>query len=263
MPNRLGHQDLQDLLDQAYHAYARPEFAEHDPVRIPRSLRKREDAEVAGLLTATLAWGQRVTILRKAMHLLELMDNEPHTFCMHATAKDLGRLDHFVHRTFNGADARQFVLCIRHLYDRYGGMEQAFLYQGELGDMGQAISRFRARFFELVHLARARKHMADPASGSHAKRMNLFLRWMVRPNDRGIDLGLWKRISAASLHVPLDVHTGRVARQLGLLQRNQDDHKSVLELTQKLREFDAVDPVRYDIALFSLGTHRALAKGGR
>ena len=251
---------LKKLLDEAYDRYARPEFITSDPIHIPRSFSTRADAEVIGFLTATIAWGQRVTIINNAKKLVLLMDGSPSDFVLHATGHDLERLDRFVHRTFNGTDARQFVMGLRHLHMHHGGLENAFLQGGKLGDMGTAIARFKSRFFEPEHLPRTRKHVADPSKGSNAKRINMYLRWMVRPADRGVDLGLWKRISPAELMVPLDVHTGRVARELGLLKRTQDDWKSVVELTEQLRKLDPMDPVKYDIALFALGVNHGLIR---
>ena len=252
--------DLKDLLDEAYDRYARPEFIASDPIQIPRSFSKREDAEVIGFLTASIAWGQRVTIINNANKLVALMDRVPHDFVMNASEQDLSRLDRFVHRTFNGIDARHFILGVRHLYAEYGGLENAFLWKGKIDDMATAIPLFKSRFFEPEHQARTRKHVADPSKGSNAKRINMYLRWMVRPDDRGVDLGLWKMIPTSALHVPLDVHTGRVARELGLLKRKQDDWKSVVELTEALREFDALDPVKYDIALFGIGVDHSNTK---
>ncbi|MCB0765179.1 MAG: TIGR02757 family protein [Flavobacteriales bacterium] len=245
--------DVRELLDEAYHRYARPSFIELDPIRIPRAFARREDAETIGFLTATIAWGQRTTIIRNADQLVVRMDNSPFDFVMHASGKDLDRLSSFVHRTFNGVDLRHFVNGLRHVNTVHGGLEDAFLENGRSGAMLEAIPRFRQRFFEPVHEARTRKHVADPSKGSNAKRINMFLRWMVRPADRGVDLGLWKRIGTEDLMVPLDVHTGRVGRELGLLHRAQDDWKAVEELTASLRRFDPNDPVKYDIALFALG----------
>ena len=245
--------DIKALLNEAYERYAQPTFIADDPIHIPRSFAKREDAESIGFLTATIAWGQRKTIIANATKLALLMDEAPHDFILHATDTDLDRLAPFVHRTFNGTDLRHFVFGLRHVYAEYGGPENAFMEKGILGDMAHGIARFKERFFEVDHQPRTRKHVADPAKGSNAKRINMYLRWMVRPNDRGVDLGLWKKIKPSELMVPLDVHTGRVGRELGLLTRTQDDWKAVEELTARLREFDPVDPVKYDIALFALG----------
>jgi len=247
--------DLKELLDEAYDRFARPSFIDLDPIHIPRSFTRREDAEVIGFLTATIAWGQRVTIINNAKKLVLLMDEAPHDFVMNATDTELDRIAPFVHRTFNGIDLRHFMLGLRHLYTDHGGLEDAFLSKGRLGTMAEAIPRFKQRFFEPTHEPRTQKHVADPGKGSNAKRINMYLRWMVRPNDRGVDLGLWKKITPADLMVPLDVHTGRVGRELGLLKRTQDDWKAVEELTESLRQFDPLDPVKYDIALFGLGVN--------
>ncbi len=245
--------ELKALLDEAYDRYARPDFITEDPIQVPRAFDHRADAESIGFLTATIAWGQRKTIIRNAWELVRLFDEQPHDFILHASRGELERLDRFVHRTFNGVDLRHFVLGLRHLYRTYGGIEEAFLMEGKADDMPAMIARFRGRFFEPKHEARTGKHVADPSRGSNAKRINMYLRWMVRPNDRGVDLGLWRRIPASALHLPLDVHTGRVGRELGLLKRPQDDWKSVVELTTILRGFDPEDPVKYDIALFGMG----------
>ncbi len=245
------------LLDEAYDRYARPSFIEADPIHIPKGFADRGDAEVIGLLTATIAWGQRKTIIANAGKLVQLLDGAPHAFVLNAGADDLAHLHRFVHRTFNGVDLVHFVRATGHLYRTYGGIEEAFLHNGELGTMAEGIARFKRRFFEPEHQPRTRKHVADPSKGSNAKRINMYLRWMVRPNDRGVDLGLWKRITPADLMVPLDVHTGRIARALGLLTRKQDDWKAVEELTANLRRYDPQDPVKYDIALFGIGVSAA------
>lgn len=248
--------DLKTILDEAYDRFARPSFIADDPIQVPRSFTKREDAEVIGLLTATIAWGQRKTIIANAWRLTRLMDERPHEFIMNADATDLKHVGGFVHRTFNGTDLKHFAIGLRHLYQLHGGLEDAFLVVGPWS-ASRGISAFKQRFFEITHARRTEKHVADPAKGSNAKRINMFLRWMVRPDDRGVDLGLWKRITPADLMVPLDVHTGRVGRALSLLQRKQDDWKAVEELTSALRTFDVADPVKYDIALFGLGVQGA------
>lgn len=264
------HAHLKALLDDAYDRHARPGFITDDPIQVPHAFDRRTDAETIGFLTATIAWGQRRTIIRNAWELVRLFDEQPHDFIMHASRGELDRLDRFVHRTFNGVDLRHFVLGLRHVYRTYGGIEEAFLLGGNDGDdgsdaastsrigipvtdMSTMIARFRSRFFEPKHEHRTGKHVADPSKGSNAKRINMYLRWMVRPNDRSVDLGLWTRIRPADLMVPLDVHTGRVGRELGLLKRTQDDWKAVEELTTALRLFDPLDPVKYDIALFGIG----------
>lgn len=249
----LGTDEVRELLEEAYERYASPSFIANDPIQIPRSFPARSDAEMIGFLTATIAWGQRVTIINNAKKLVALMDGAPHDFILNASDSEMHRLERFVHRTFNGVDLLHFVRGLRHLYTAHGGLEQAFLEQGTFGGAATAITRFKQRFFEVEHQARTQKHVADPGKGSNAKRINMFLRWMVRPNDRGVDIGIWKNIKPAELMVPLDVHTGRVSRELGLLERRQDDWKAVEELTARLREFDPVDPVKYDLALFGMG----------
>ena len=246
---------IEEILEEAYDRYARPEFILDDPIQIPRHFSDRKDAETIGFITATISWGQRRTIIDNAWKLVRAMDESPYDFIMNASEVELDRLSSFVHRTFNATDLRQFILSIRHLYTRYGGLEEAFLQDGELGDMNEAISRFKRRFFEPEHQARTQKHVADPAKGSNAKRINMYLRWMVRSADRGVDLGLWKKINTSELLLPLDVHTGRISRELGLLKRKQDDRRAVEEVTAALRLIDPLDPVRFDIAMFGLGVN--------
>ncbi len=253
---RMNDKQLFLLLEEAYARYATPAFIADDPVQVPRAFTRRADAETIGFLTATIAWGQRKTIINNAWKLVRLLDEAPYDFVMNASTRELGHLSGFVHRTFNGTDLQCFIHGLRHVNTTYGGLEQAFLpaqKQGSLPPMAEMIALFRQRFFEPPHPVRTHKHVADPVRGSNAKRINMFLRWMVRPDDRGVDLGLWKHIPASGLHVPLDVHTGRMARELGLLQRQQDDWKSVVELTGALRRYDPADPVKYDLALFGLG----------
>ncbi len=263
--------EMQAFLEDAYDRFARPSFVENDPLRVVRAFAHRPDAEVIGLLTATIAWGQRTTIIANAERLVQLMEGTPHDFVMHAGHKELERMATFAHRTFNGTDLQFFIAALRNLYRVHGSLESAFLPAcAGMGDDHatsdqpqpmndwnalHGITLFRERFFSIPHPARSTKHVADPSRGSHAKRLNMFLRWMVRPADRGIDLGIWTRISPAQLMVPLDVHTGRVARELGLLHRKQDDRTSVEELTSALRRSDPADPVKYDIALFALGVN--------
>ncbi|MBL7950198.1 MAG: TIGR02757 family protein [Flavobacteriales bacterium] len=264
---------LKPLLDEAYERHAHPGFIHADPIHIPKGFADRRDAELIGFLVATIAWGQRKTIIANARTLVRLMDEAPHDFVTNASDTELERLQRFVHRTFNGTDLGYFIRALRHLYTTYGGLEEAFMPAARVKAQARSranatafeakgpwlaaegIALFKERFFEIDHPARTRKHVADPAKGSNAKRINMYLRWMVRPNDRGVDLGLWQRITPADLMVPLDVHTGRVARELGLLKRTQDDWKAVEELTTALRQFDPLDPVKYDIALFGIGVN--------
>lgn len=245
--------DIIALLDESVRRFNSPTFIESDPVQIPHAFSSKEDIEVSGFLAATIAWGQRPVILRNAADLMRRMDNAPYSFVMQADVRELKHLDTFVHRTFNGIDARTLVLGLRHIYKKHESPETVFFKALRQNNMAGAISSFRAVMLEPKHPERSRKHIADPASGSSAKRINMWLRWMVRRDNAGVDFGIWKTISPALLHCPLDVHSGNVARKLGLLNRTQNDWKAVEELTANLRLLDAKDPVKYDFALFGLG----------
>ncbi len=251
----MNHKALKDLLDEKVVKYNHPDFIATDPISVPHAFSKKEDIEISSFLTATIAWGQRVTILRNAKLLMQHMDNQPHDFVMNAGADDLRKLSGFVHRTFNGDDCLFFVEALKHFYLNCGGLEKAFSngLKGEDSNILDAIVSFRDSFLEAPHLLRSRKHLANPATGSTAKRINMFLRWMVRNDDKGVDFGLWKQLSPAQLYCPLDVHVGNVARRLGLLIRTQNDWRAVEELTVNLRKFDSDDPVKYDFALFGMG----------
>ncbi len=251
----MNHAVLKRLLDEKLEFYNRPSFIENDPISIPHHFTSRADIEISGFLAATIAWGQRTTIVKKGFSLMQLMDNRPGEFVMHAGKSDLRPLEKFVHRTFNGDDLLFFIESLRNLCQQPGGMERAFAEGLELNtsDMGGAIGHFRSIFLQTPHLPRSEKHLANPAKGSSAKRINMFLRWMVRHDAAGVDFGLWKSISPAQLCCPLDVHVGKVARRLGLLTRIQNDWKAVEELTAVLRNFDPEDPVKYDFALFGMG----------
>lgn len=242
--------DIKDFLEYKYEFYNRPEFIEGDPVSIPHLFSRKEDIEIAGFLTAMISWGQRTTIVNNAQRLLTLMDYSPYDFIMNAGKKELSHFKDFKHRTFNGTDCIFFIHTLNNVYKNYGGLEKAFT---GTSDIKTAIIEFRKIFFSIPYPARTVKHIADPASGSSAKRINMFLRWMVRNDDRGVDFGIWKSVSPAQLYCPLDVHTGNVARKLGLISRKQNDWKALEELMLHLRFFDPQDPVKYDFALFGLG----------
>jgi uncharacterized protein (TIGR02757 family) len=247
--------ELRAFLDEKYDLYNRNTFIESDPISIPRRFSKKQDIEIAGFLAATIAWGQRPTIIRNANRLMNWMDESPHEFILNHSAKDLKPFKTFVHRTFNGADCLCFIRSLKHIYAQHDSLEEAFLPLGKLSDqpIGSAITSFRNLFFSIPHPERSRKHLSDPEQGSAAKRINMYLRWMVRSDKREVDFGLWTRIPASILMCPLDVHSGNVARKLGLLKRTQNDWKAVEELTAALRKLDAADPVKYDFALFGLG----------
>lgn len=245
--------ELKEFLEEKADQYNSPDFITTDPIQIPHKFTKKEDIEIIGFLAATLAWGQRSTIIKNTNRLVELMDGAPFDFIRHHTEADRARFEGFVHRTFNYDDILYFMAALQHLYARHGGLEQALMPLAGEDNMKGALSRFRSVFFEKEHLSRTRKHVSDPESNSACKRLNMYLRWMVRKDQRNVDFGLWKNHSPALLSCPLDVHTGNVARKLGLLIRKQNDWKAVEELDHALRSFDAADPVKYDFALFGLG----------
>ena len=246
----LSKDDFRDFLDAAYDKYNRPDFITSDPISIPHLFTKKEDIEISAFLAATIAWGQRPTIIGNAKKLVHIMDLSPYDFVMQATEKDLLRLENFKHRTFNAVDLSFFIYSLRNIYAEHGGMEKVF---SEKKNIKEALIHFNKVFFSIPHPKRTEKHVSNPAAGSAAKRLNMFLRWMVRNDKRGVDFGLWKTISPSQLYCPLDVHSGNVARKLKLLKRKQNDWLSAEYLTKALRKFDAADPVKYDFALFGLG----------
>jgi uncharacterized protein (TIGR02757 family) len=242
------------LLNEKAVQYNRPEFIEEDPIQVPHLFSQPENIEISGFLTATIAWGQRKTIISNARRLISLMDNEPARFLAEASEEDFKVFNHFRHRTFSPEDCKFFLKSLQNIYQEYGGLRTVFETQYEqTGSIKEALIKFRKIYFELPHLLRTEKHIADIRQGSSGKRLNLFLRWMVRKDENGVDFGLWDRMNPADLFIPLDVHAGRVARNLGLLKRKQNDWQSVEELTAALRQLDNDDPVKYDYALFGLG----------
>ena len=245
--------ELKAFLDDKVRQYNHPKFLEEDPIGIPHLFDKREDIEISAFLTATIAWGNRKSIINSSRKIMEYMEWEPYRFVMEFDGRASEQLLSFVHRTFNGEDLVCFIEALSHIYNRYGGLENIFALHAEKDNLQSAISAFKGHFFEIPHPKRTLKHISDPVKGSAAKRINMFLRWMVRDNSTGVDFGLWNKLSPAQLSCPLDVHSGRVARQLGLLSRKQNDAKAVQELDKSLRQLDPVDPVKYDFALFGLG----------
>jgi uncharacterized protein (TIGR02757 family) len=245
--------ELKDFLDEKVVQYNTLDFIESDPVQIPHLFSQKEDIEIAGFLSATIAWGNRKMIIKNSHKMMDLMGNAPYDFVMSHTDNDLKRLDTFVHRTFNGQDFASFIKSIKNIYENHNGLEFVYAKNQEAQTMQNSISEFKKTFFEIPHQYRTQKHISDPLNNSAAKRINMYLRWMVRQDSKGVDLGIWKSISPASLSCPLDVHSGNVARKLGILTRKQNDGRALAELDIKLREFDANDPVKYDFALFGLG----------
>jgi uncharacterized protein (TIGR02757 family) len=245
---------LKEFLDEKYLQYNCIKFIESDPITIPHLFSRKEDIEIAAFLSAIIAWGQRPTIIRNAIKLMGLMGGEPYNFVMNFSENDLHRFNSFVHRTFNSLDCVYFISALSQIYQKYGGLEQLFSEAYAYDQTTKsAITLFREQFLSFNSQQRTEKHIANPSKGSSAKRINLFLRWMIRSSACGVDFGIWKSIPTSVLMVPLDVHSGNVARKLGLLQRKQNDWQAVEELTGNLREFDANDPVKYDFALFGLG----------
>jgi uncharacterized protein (TIGR02757 family) len=249
----MNHSELKDFLDEKVIQYNNLDFIDSDPVQIPHLFSLKEDVEIAGFLSATIAWGNRKMIIKNAHKMMDLMGNAPYDFVMSHKESDLERMESFVHRTFNGQDFASFIRSLQHIYKNHNGMEAVFLRNQESLSMQKSISEFKKVFFEIPHPHRTQKHISDPLNGSAAKRINMYLRWMCRQDNKGVDLGIWKSISPASLSCPLDVHSGNVARKLSLLTRKQNDSKALSELDKNLRLLDDKDPVKYDFALFGLG----------
>lgn len=245
--------ELKEFLDVKVEEYNQVQFLDSDPIQIPHTFSVKEDIEISGFLTATIAWGNRKSIINNAKRMMDLLDHSPYDFIMNHTPNDLERFDGFVHRTFNSRDLTYFIHSLRHIYQNHGGMEAVFAANVDANSVQNAISGFKKVFFELPHEQRTTKHISDPLKGSAAKRINMFLRWMVRDASTGVDFGLWTQIHPKQLSCPLDVHSGNVARKLGLLQRKQNDAKALMELDTALRKLDPDDPVKYDFALFGLG----------
>jgi len=254
--NNLEFSDLKCLLESKCQQYNNPSFIATDPVSIPHRFARKEDIEISAFLTATIAWGNRKSILANANRLMQMMDNAPYDFIINSSLQATASpIVDFVHRTFSTDDCLYFIEALRNIYQHHGGLEAAFSEGLTPADANvkNAISHFRDLFFELPHFHRTEKHVSNPAAGSASKRLNMFLRWMVRDDNHGVDFGLWKRIKPSQLCCPLDVHSGRTARNLGLLTRKANDWQAVEELTANLKKYDANDPVRYDFALFGIG----------
>lgn len=244
--------ELKDFLDEKVIQYNNFDFIESDPIQIPYLFSLKEDIEIAGFLSATIAWGNRKMIIKNSKKLMDIMGNSPYDFIMNHSEDNLESFDNFVHRTFNALDAKTFVKALRNIYNNHDGLEAVFAKNQEENSMQKSIHEFKKVFFEIEHLQRTQKHVSDPLNNSAAKRINMYLRWMIR-NDNKVDFGIWKSISTSKLSCPLDVHSGNVARKLGLLKRKQNDGKALAELDLALRKLDKNDPVKYDFALFGLG----------
>tara|TARA_R110002073_G_scaffold72537_1_gene177504 strand:+ start:495994 stop:496758 length:765 start_codon:yes stop_codon:yes gene_type:complete len=245
--------ELKDFLDAKVIQYNNPKFIDSDPIQIPHQFTLKEDIEIAGFLTATIAWGNRKMIIKNAQKMMGLLGNSPYDFVMNHKAHHLDHFEGFVHRTFNQIDAHYFIQALNHIYLKNNGLEAIFSNSNKRNSLQHSIHNFKTVFFEIEHPERSKKHISDPLKGSAAKRINMFLRWMVRNDTAGVDFGLWKSITPAQLSCPLDVHSGNVARKLGILKRSQNDAKALDELDTNLRKLDPIDPVKYDFALFGLG----------
>ncbi len=250
---KLNKTELKEFLDEKVELYNRPAFIELDPISIPHRFTGKEDIEISGFLAATIAWGNRTMILRNANRMMAYLDDSPYDFILHHSENDLERISTVIHRTFNASDFIYFIKALKHIYKTQNGLEGIFNQYRTQDSLQPAIHQFRNKFFELPHNSRTMKHISDPLKGSAAKKLNMYLRWMIRKDDSGVDFGIWESISPSILSCPLDVHSANVARKLGLLTRKKSDTKAVSELDSNLRELDSSDPVKYDFALFGLG----------
>lgn len=233
------------------------DFISTDPIQIPHLFSKREDIEISALLIATIAWGNRTSIIKNGKKLVDIMGNDPHTFVLNYSSEQLENTD-FVHRTFNKVDLDFFFRALQNIYQNLGGLENVFRVNKEHPGIKGRIINFRNVMLATVHEKRSEKHLSNPEKNSSAKRLNMFLRWMVRKDNQGVDFGIWHKIPCAELYLPLDVHTGNVARKLGLLTRKQNDWKALEELMGMLQKMDKNDPVKYDFALFGLGAFEGM-----
>lgn len=251
--------ELKEFLDRKVIQYNQPGFIVNDPICIPHLFNKKQDVEIMGFLAAVLAWGQRITIINKCKELINLMDGAPHDFIINHEEKDLSRLQNFKHRTFNYTDTLYFIEFFKHHYQHFDTLEDAFFPSGievesSSKDVEASLNYFRSYFFSLPDFPqRTTKHISSPLKKASCKRLNMFLRWMVRKDKCGVDFGIWNKIKPSQLICPCDVHVDRVARKLGLIERPQTDWKTAVELTENLKKLDINDPVKYDFALFGLG----------
>lgn len=251
--------ELKDFLDLKADQYNHPDFVENDPIQIPHRFSGKEDIEIAGFLTAIISWGNRKSIISSAGKMLGFMENSPYDFVLNFKEKDLDLIrDKAVHRTFNGEDFVFFLKSLQNIYKEGRSLEDLFLLQKGENRFYHSIERFRTEFLASNPNHRSRKHLSSPYKNSSAKRLMMFLRWMVREDKRGVDFGVWQKIDAQYLSVPLDVHTGNVSRKLGLVSRKQNDWKTVEEMDLVLRKMDSEDPAKYDFALFGLGVSNEL-----
>ena len=249
----MTNKDIYSFLIEKADFYENPEFIVSDPIQIPHEFNKNEDIEISGFLTATIAWGNRKSIIKSSKKILDLLDNSPLDFVLNHTNKDLKSFNKFVHRTFNCNDLIYFISRLKHVYTQQKNLENyIYLPNKSISEMQ---SNFHENFFKSSHEKRIEKHIANPMNGSAAKRINMFFRWMVRSNKNKVDFGIWKKIKSSDLSCPLDVHSGNVARKLGILNRKQNDARAVLELDTILKKILPNDPVKLDFALFGIGVN--------
>lgn len=246
----MNFKELKQFLDFKADFYENPDFIESDPIQIPHRFDKKQDIEIAAFFSALLAWGNRKMIIRNASRLMELMDNSPYDFITNHKESDLARFEGFVHRTFNEIDLLYYIHSLKSIYSEFGGLEKQF---NNSEDLNIQIHNFKKLFMSFDAPLRSGKHLGDPKKGSAAKRIHMFLRWMVRSDAKGVDFGIWKEVNPSQLYCPLDIHSGNVARKLKLLARKQNDQKALQELSLALKKLDPKDPVKYDFALFGLG----------
>lgn len=251
--------ELKELLEELWLRYDNPDFIEPDPISVPHSFSEQRDCEVAGFLAATIAWGNRKAIVKSAHRMMDYLDRRPYDFIVGATEREMEPLRSYVHRTFSGEDLICFVEALRRICLSYGSLGEWFEGAWErTGDMRMVLAEFRREFFDFPHPQRSEKHLSSIEKGAACKRLNMYLRWMVRPDVHGVDFGFWRRIPASALYLPLDVHSGNIARELGILTRRQNDWKAVEEVMTHLRDADPTDPVKYDFALFGVGINKGL-----
>jgi len=252
----IGREEMKEFLEEKYLRFNQPSFIDNDPISIPHMFSDRQDIEISGFLTATIAWGRRDQIIKSAKDLIRRMGMSPYDFLKNASEDRLEDFSDYYYRTFQGQDCMYFLKALKRIYSQYESLEdvvcQSYL---ETGNIAQALVHLRRVFFDDKHERRTEKHFADISRGAAGKRLNMYLRWMVRKDNRGVDFGLWRKIPTSDLYIPLDVHSGNMARKLGLLKRKANDWKAVEELSDTLRLYDSQDPVKYDFALFGLGVN--------
>jgi uncharacterized protein (TIGR02757 family) len=247
--------DLKALLEEKYELYNTPKFIKDDPITIPHLFTKKQDIEIMGFWASILAWGQRITIINKCKELITLMDNAPYDFIRNHQEHDLKAFLNFKHRTFNSTDTLYFIHFFKQFYNNHESLEEAFIIDLKNNDtIETGLNHFQKLFCGLPEFPRRTiKHISSPASKSACKRLNMFLRWMVRRDNKGVDFGIWNTIKPSQLICPCDLHVDRIGRRLGLIQRKQTDWLTAVELTENLKQFDLLDPVKYDFALFGMG----------